>query len=344
MSTEETSNGKTNVMVRQSSVSVALTLNTLPALREFCAVLAQTEMVPKGYRDKPDNILVAMIHGQELGLPPLQALQSIAVVNGVPSIYGDAGLALVRGSGKLEDFDEWFEVDGVRQDGSSFPIQKWAEEGKAIVAVCMSKRIGAKRPRITTYSVNDAKRAGLWAKEGTWQTVPQRMLMWRPRSWNLRDEFGDVLKGLAIYEEAMDLEATPGADGVYRPAVEPVPAGQTDADMQRVQEALAAKALETPTEKPAEKPATAAHKQKPVADSANDTRANLKEIPKEEWDDLIRQIDEDPDLRDIKAAVKKSMNITTLKLIGPGQHEFLRRMRAEAGKQGYGDKIKAIIG
>lgn len=211
----------TDTITRTTAVSVSLNLTTLESLREFCKVLAGTEMVPKVYRDKPDNILVAMVHGQELGLPPLQALQSIAVVNGIPSIYGDAGLALVRGSGKLEDFDEWFEVDGVRQEGSSFPIQQYADAGKMVVAHCMSKRVGSKRPRITTYSVNDAKRAGLWAKEGTWQTVPQRMLMWRPRSWNLRDEFGDVLKGLSIYEEAMDIDMTPGVDGTFRPASDP---------------------------------------------------------------------------------------------------------------------------
>lgn len=203
----------------RSSVSVSLQLTNLPDLREFCKVLASTNMVPKDYRGKPDDILVAMLHGQEVGLPHLQALQSIATINGIPSIYGDAGLALVRTSGLLEDFDEWAEVDGVRQAGTSFPIMKWAEEGKMIVFHCMSKRIGAKRPRFTSYSVDDAKRAGLWGKQGPWTTTPQRMLTFRPRGWNLRDEFGDVLKGLAIYEEARDIETEQEPDGTYRPAL-----------------------------------------------------------------------------------------------------------------------------
>lgn len=187
----------------RSSVSVSLAITTLPELREFCAVLAATEMVPKAYKGKADDILVAMLHGQEVGLPHLQALQSIAVVNGIPSIYGDAALALVRASGKLEMFDEWIEVDGVRQDGP-FPILSDVEGGKKVVAFCRSKREGMEQ-RTTTYSVDDAGRAGLWKKAGTWTTVPQRMLMWRARGWNLRDQFGDVLKGLAIYEEAMDI-------------------------------------------------------------------------------------------------------------------------------------------
>jgi len=155
-----------------------------------------------------------MMHGQEVGIPHLQALQSIAVVNGIPSIYGDAGLALVRASGKLFEIDEWIEVEGKRMDGP-FPIITLAEQKKEIVAYCKTVRVmgdGISAPRTTWFSVDDAQRAGLWLKRGKegyptpWCTVPQRMLMWRARGWNLRDQFGDVLKGLAIYEEAIDIE------------------------------------------------------------------------------------------------------------------------------------------
>lgn len=216
------STGETTMQdLKPRSVSVSLNITTLEGLREFCAVLAKTNMVPKAYQDKPDDILVAMLHGQEVGLPHLQALQSIAVVNGIPSIYGDAALAMVRASGKLEDFDEYIEVDRVRQE-RDFPIMKYADEDKEVVAICRSKRVGMTKERVTTYSVKDAMRAKLWEKksqsgfETPWCTVPQRMLMWRARGWNLRDNFGDVLKGLAIYEEAMDIEASRDSSGAYR--------------------------------------------------------------------------------------------------------------------------------
>ena len=44
--------------------------------------------------------------GAEIGLQPLQAMQNIAVINGRPSLWGDAVLALVRSSGLLEQFEE----------------------------------------------------------------------------------------------------------------------------------------------------------------------------------------------------------------------------------------------
>jgi len=217
---------ETTAVATRSSVSVSLQITNVIELQKFCAILAGTDMVPKAYKGKPDDILVSMLHGQEVGLPHLQALQSIATVNGIPSVYGDAALALVRASGKLDDFDEWIEVDGVRQAGSSFPIMKWADEGKMIIGYCLSQRVGAKRPRTTSYSVDDAKRAGLWGKQGPWSTVPQRMLMFRARGWNLRDEFGDVLKGLAIYEEARDIKTEREPDGSYRPALPTVEQAQ----------------------------------------------------------------------------------------------------------------------
>ena len=194
----------------------------MPAFRtfdevfRFCDMVSRSALAPKAYQSKPFDILVAIQFGTEIGLKWLQSLQSIAVVNGTPSIYGDAVLGLVRSSGLLEDFDEWLECEGVRQTGS-FPILTYADEGKSIVAFCLSKRKGMSKERLTSYSVDDAKRAKLWEKkkvfpngdvvESPWCTVPARMLMFRARSFNLRDNFGDVLKGLPIYEEAIDFDS-----------------------------------------------------------------------------------------------------------------------------------------
>jgi hypothetical protein len=53
----------------------------------------------------------------ELGFMPMQALQSIAVVNGRPSVWGDGFLALIMSSPLYLDHDEYYEVDGERRDG-----------------------------------------------------------------------------------------------------------------------------------------------------------------------------------------------------------------------------------
>ncbi|MDN5536475.1 MAG: hypothetical protein L0H08_05765, partial [Comamonas sp.] len=56
----------------------------------FSNYLADSDMVPKDFKGKPGNCLIAMQWGAELGLKPLQSLQNLAVINGRPALWGDA--------------------------------------------------------------------------------------------------------------------------------------------------------------------------------------------------------------------------------------------------------------
>jgi hypothetical protein len=160
---------------------------TMTEAIDFSNMLSKSTMVPKAYQNKPEDVLVAVQWGYELGLAPLQALQNIATINGKPSVYGDAAMALVQNSPVCEDVKEYFEGEG-----TSNPI-----------AVCMAKRKN-RTEVISKYSVEDAKRAGLWNKQGPWTQYPKRMLQMRARGFALRDAFPDVLKGLITVEEAQD--------------------------------------------------------------------------------------------------------------------------------------------
>lgn len=160
---------------------------TITEAIQFSEMLAASQMVPKAYQGKPQDILVCVQWGMELGLAPLQALQNIAVINGKPSVYGDAMMALVQASPVCEGIDEHIEN----------------EKTPNPVAVCIAKRKG-RNPVIARFSVEDAKRAGLWGKQGPWQAYPKRMLAMRARGFALRDAFPDVLKGLITSEEAAD--------------------------------------------------------------------------------------------------------------------------------------------
>lgn len=154
---------------------------------QLSEMLARSSLVPKQYQGKPEDILVATIWGKEIGLGTLQSLQNIAVINGKPSVYGDAMLALVQASPVCEGIDEHIENEGTPNPS----------------AVCIARRKG-RMPVIARFSVEDAKRAGLWGKAGPWQAYPKRMLQMRARGFALRDAFPDVLKGLITAEEAQD--------------------------------------------------------------------------------------------------------------------------------------------
>ena len=188
---------------------IGLTPQSLEAAMEMANLLAKSNMVPKDYIGNPGNIIVAIQWGAEIGLPPLQAMQNLAVINGRPALWGDAVMALVRGSGLLEDFREEVTDQG---------------------ATCTVKRRG-EQPVSRHFSVEDAKKAGLWGKQGPWQQYPKRMLQMRARSWAIRDVFTDVLKGINIKEVLEDDEVKHMGQAEIIPNGQPVPgpaASRTD--------------------------------------------------------------------------------------------------------------------
>jgi hypothetical protein len=103
--------------------------------------------------------------------------------------------------------------------------------------VCRVQRQGYE-PAETAFSVADAKRANLWGKAGPWSQYPARMLKHRARSFALRDQFGDALRGLRTVEEVQDdpvatarnvtppMFATPVPEPEPAPTHEPVPVAE----------------------------------------------------------------------------------------------------------------------
>jgi hypothetical protein len=191
-------------------------------------VIHASGLAPYGL-NSPDKVMIAIMHGMEVGLPPMAALQSIAVINGRPSIYGDGLLGLIRKSGLLVKFKEWSTPDGFVPPKE---LKDWPDE---VAAICMMQRRG-EDPLTVQFSVGTARAAGLWMKRGNngqdtpWITYPMRMLKMRARAFCGRDLFADVIKGLHVAEEAMDMpiveqppltsglsERLPGVNKVFSP-------------------------------------------------------------------------------------------------------------------------------
>ena len=167
-----------------------LQLRSLDEMYRFAQYVAASKLVPKGMTDVP-TIMVAVQMGQEVGMYPMQALQNIAVINGRPSIWGDAVPGLARGSGKME----WYKETLIGEKGTD-------SYGYRVT----TKRRGDPDPLITEFTVADARQAKLWGKEGPWTFYPERMLKNRARAFNIRDNFPDVMKGLYTAEEVQDVE------------------------------------------------------------------------------------------------------------------------------------------
>lgn len=161
--------------------------------------ISESGLAPTGMQT-PEQVTVAIMTGLELGLPPMFAIQKIAVINGRPALWGDAIPALLWARGfKLH---EWFE----------------GSDDESLIAHCeVTRPDGEKIKR--SFGAADAKAAGLWqtqakvkrkGKDGSWYEkdndspwfrFKRRMLQMRARGYASRDGAADALSGLYLAEE-----------------------------------------------------------------------------------------------------------------------------------------------
>ena len=164
--------------------SKGIELHSVEDAYRFAKLVAKTEFCPRGM--SVEGAAVAMIYGLRLGLDPLQSLQNVAVINGKPSLYGPAALAVVQ---RHPDY-EWHKAE-------------FNGEGDDYGCLFTIKRKGSE-PSTTRFNVSDARKARLWSKSGPWSDYPNRMLYHRAKGFALDDTFPDALHGLITQEAAQD--------------------------------------------------------------------------------------------------------------------------------------------
>lgn len=158
-----------------------------PHYQKVAETLSRSSVIPTAYRNKPEDIFVAMAMGYQLGFPVEQSLQDIAVINGRPCLWGDGLLSLVLNHPDCQGIDEE-------------PLYS----GKTVVGYACTVNRRGHQPHTKTFTLQDAERAGLLKKQGVWSAYPERMLQMRARSLALRDKFADALRGLRIAEVEQD--------------------------------------------------------------------------------------------------------------------------------------------
>lgn len=184
----------------------AIVPRTVDEVARVARAVIVAGLAPNSYQGRNEQetvskIMIGVMKGAEVGLAPITALSTIAIINNRPCIWGDGAVALCQRHSTIE----W---------------TKTRYEGKAhednYVCIVEVKRRGQDEPYVGTFSVADAKRAKLWANpsKAPWLLYPDRMMFNRARAFALRDGFADCLMGLSIAEEVRDLPEAPQAPDI----------------------------------------------------------------------------------------------------------------------------------
>lgn len=169
------------ISMERKEIRGFMDFTSLESAKECVNILIESDLVPARFKKKPNDALVAIQMGLELGFQPLQAMREIHVINGKPSLEAEPMLALCKCAPDFEYCHEAFDEE-------------------KMIATCIVKRKNEPEYR-TSFNKEDATKAGLWNKEGPWRTYPKRMLQHRARSFALRDKFPHVIRGLVLPDE-----------------------------------------------------------------------------------------------------------------------------------------------
>jgi hypothetical protein len=168
-----------NTAIQHANIFEAPKLMTMDEVKTI-AFLASEVAGSSAVSMRPKEALFIVGYGRELGLPPFASLRMIHMVKGKPTVSGEAMLSLIRRSGLA----------------TKISIQ--GDDKKATVTMA---RKDTGETYTATFTIEDAKRAGLTKSGGAWAMYPQKMLKWRAISEVAKFLFGDVIGGLYTTEE-----------------------------------------------------------------------------------------------------------------------------------------------
>lgn len=158
-------------------------LKSLDEAFRFAEAVAQSGVAPSGLKT-PVSVLVVMQMGMELGYTPMQAIRNVwAGPDGKPNEYVESAWARVLASGLVED---------------------WSQEVDDRKATFKVKRKGVKSELVSTFTFDQAERAGISKPGGNWHRYRERMLLARAKGYAIKDAFPDVVRGMEIADRPAD--------------------------------------------------------------------------------------------------------------------------------------------
>lgn len=195
---------------------------------DYIARLAPSTILPTAYRGNAANAFVAAETGAALGLEPLQALASIAVINGRATLSSDLMAAVIRRAGHtlriVENSPESVTATLIRADDKTFEFTVTWDKEKAV-------------------------KAGLWGQRGPWSQYPTQMLRARAITEVARQGASEALMGMIYSPEDFGATITDTGEVIEAEIVNEAPA-PAPAKPKARQRPAAAPAQPAPLDKP----------------------------------------------------------------------------------------------
>lgn len=153
--------------------------------------LAKSDMIPKEYQRKPENVIIAIEMSQRTGASVFAIMQGMDVIQGRPAWRSQFIISAINTCGRFHLLEfEFFGTEG-KDDWGCYAFTKDRRTGRTL-----------KGPRV---SIKMAKDEGWYGKNGSkWKTMPELMLHYRAAAFFGRLYAPDVLNGMHSADEVID--------------------------------------------------------------------------------------------------------------------------------------------
>jgi len=160
---------------------------------QMAEVLLKSKFLPQAYTS-PEQVLAVMLTAHELNIPPMQALRTIDIIQGQPTLSPELMLALIRRTGELESMK-------IEDDGRTCTVtMKRRGELAHVESFGMDD---AERMMTSEYRNNQRVQIKL-SEKYNWKSMPKVMRKWRAIGACARVVFPDVIGGMYLREEVED--------------------------------------------------------------------------------------------------------------------------------------------
>lgn len=167
-------------MQKYNTIEVLKNQDLKANLNNLAKSFSKSEMCPKAFKDKPDEIYIAILKGLELGISPMQACQSICVVNGTPMLYGSIVYSLGMSHTNFENYDV-----------------EYKDNFETCKATIFRKK---GNPIVFEYTKKEAEAEGLLSRD-VWKKHLKKMLWRRATRVAFEMAFPDAYAGISLSEE-----------------------------------------------------------------------------------------------------------------------------------------------
>lgn len=228
-------------------------LTTIQSQKEYAEILSASNLLPRAYQKQPANVFTAMAMGEALGLKPIEAINSINVIQGKPALSAELMGAMVRRAGHK--------------------LRITCTKNPPTATATLIRKDDPDSPFTVTWDEKAAARAGLWMSTPSWQKYPDQMMRARAVTEVCRMGAADALSGFVYTAE--ELGGEPQDPPTLSPIVQPVQAEPVRAPEPETVEVI--EVIENPEPKPEPEPET-----KPKRKPGRPRKTSKQETPKPE--------------------------------------------------------------